>query len=141
MNPVSEDIKDKLVELGIGTYAATTGWGIFTVEEPDKPDTAITIYNTPGRAPGYYANRSLAPTHYSNFQVRVRGTTDATTWAKLEEVMDGLSQIGHFDIVTGAETMHYANILMTTEPIFLEKDEERKRFIWVANFIAFREQK
>jgi len=141
MNPVSEDVKDKLVTAGVGVYAATTGWGIFTVVEPDKPATTITIYNTPGRPPGYYADRSLPPTHYSGFQTRVRGTTDATTWAKLEEVINTLSQIGHFDIVTGAETMHYANILMTTEPIPLEKDEERKRFIWVANFIAFREQK
>jgi hypothetical protein len=50
-NPPSVDIKDLLVAAEIGTFAASSGWGIFIGEMPDKPDTAITVYDTGGMDP------------------------------------------------------------------------------------------
>ena len=139
MNPVAEDIKDKLVEAEIGVYAATTGWGIFTVREPDEPVTAITVYSTSGPSPGYYSDKP--PLHYSYFQVRVRALSDSEAWIKMEEVIDLLDRIGHFDIIVSpSETIHYVNLLQTMEPVSLQVDD-KQHYRWVANFLAYRKKK
>lgn len=67
-NSPAEGIKDLLVTASIGTFAATTGWGIFIAREPLKPDQAITVYDTGGLAPD---PKWLLD--YPSVQIRIRG--------------------------------------------------------------------
>ncbi len=65
----AEGIKDLLVAAGVGTFGATSGWGIYIFKEPDSPDTVVTIYNTGGTPsnPQWLVD-------YPSIQVKVRGT-------------------------------------------------------------------
>jgi len=80
-------IKDILVAKGLGTFAATTGWGIFIAVEPVSPDTAITIYNSGGSAPN-----PVWLVDYPSVQVRVRGTVNGyqAAYSKMVAVRDTL---------------------------------------------------
>ena len=44
-------IKDLLVSLGLGTFAATTPFGLYVGAPPDKPDALILINRTGGMDP------------------------------------------------------------------------------------------
>lgn len=68
MSDISEGIKDLLVAAGVGTFAATTGWGIFISKMPDEPDSIVSIMETGG----FPANpRWLID--YPSVQVMIRG--------------------------------------------------------------------
>lgn len=134
VNPVTEDIKDLLVASSLGTFAATSGWGIFLNVEPNTPDTTITLYDTGGPPPGGYANRSIHPTLYSSFLVRVRGNGYTAAHAKLQAIVRNLKEQAPFNT---SGLVHYAGILRTSDILFLERDDQ-KRFVWVCNFQAVR---
>jgi len=69
MTDIAVGIKDVLEVASVGTFGATTGWGIFISREPDTDqDTVITIYNTGGEDPN---PRYLLD--FPSVQVRVRG--------------------------------------------------------------------
>jgi hypothetical protein len=134
MNSVAEDIKDLLVAQGTGTYAGTddNAWAIFIVEEPPRPNQTITLYNTTSRDQGI--KNSAKPYLGSGFQVRVRGVTDASTYAKAREVLEFLDRRAAFS-ASGAA---YNRIVTTEkEPLFLTQDENH-RFVYVFNGIAHR---
>lgn len=136
MNPVSEDIKDKLVELGEGKFAKTDGgWAIFLVEEPDEPQSTITIFDTEaplGVQKSYNTNNHF---YRSAFQLRVRGATWLGTKKKIDQVVAKLDRIGSF---TAADKTKYNNICMDGEPRLLAKDQ-KGRFIWIIYGVAFRQ--
>ena len=60
--------KDLLVAAGIGTFAGTSGWGIFIGKLPQKPETAIAVVGTGGQTanPKYLLD-------YPSIQVLIRG--------------------------------------------------------------------
>ena len=95
MARVVDGIKDLLVTAGVGTFAATTGWGLFIGIMPDTPDTALAINQTGGqsRSPRWRIN-------YPSVQVMVRGRADDYRGAydKAEEVMDNLVGIPSQDL-------------------------------------------
>lgn len=62
------DFKDMLVSAGIGTFAASSGWAIYVGQQPDSPDTCITVYDAPGESPDPRNNID-----YPAPMVRVRG--------------------------------------------------------------------
>ena len=133
MNEIAEDIKDLLEGDGIGVFASTkdSEWSIQTTEEPPTPNNTITIYNTGGRLLKYH---DVAPKESPTFQLRVRGPDTLTTSAKLEQCCVALRRRGLFTL-NGAK---YKNIFQDGLKIPLAKDGNG-RFIWVANFTAFRE--
>ena len=42
--------KDMLVTAGVGTFGASSGWGIYIGQEPTDPKTVVTLFSTGGRA-------------------------------------------------------------------------------------------
>lgn len=73
MNSFSEDAKDILTAASlsdaIGIYGASSGWAISIAREPEKPSTAITLYDTGSWGPP----SPVLQEDYSSLQVRVRG--------------------------------------------------------------------
>lgn len=143
MNPVTEDIKDRLVSGGFGVFADTTGnvFGIFISNEPEQPDTSITLYDTGGPPPGFFIDKKK-PVFTDTFQVRVRSLTYLASSKKLIDINNFLAQIISFK-VTGVDSgeldVRYLGITQTTHPLPLEKDNQ-DRHIWVASFQAFRQE-
>ena len=133
MNPVSEDIKDKLVTSGLGTFGAITGWGIFISSEPEKLDTTITLYDTGGPKPQTVQDRSVKPLRTEAIQIRVRGKEYKTAYTKIESIVDAIVGYGKF---TAGSTV-YKGLFRSSDILFLELDS-RGRYIWVVNFQAVR---
>ncbi len=80
-------IKDLLVAAGIGTFAATSGWGIYINKEPTDPDTVVTVTTSGGTNPN--------PKWLIDFpsaQVMIRGAPNGyvAAQAKAQEVKDAL---------------------------------------------------
>ena len=131
MNPPSEDIKDLLVSAGIGTFAASSGWGIYIAEEPESPDTTITLYDTQGEAPD-----PAWLIDYPRFMVRVRGEEDSylATYAKALAVRDELNGIAPQTV----NSTPYVGIWAMTDVTFVEFDDNR-RPVFTVNFRIVRE--
>ena len=129
MNPTSKDISDILVNLGQGVFASQLDWGIYIGNEPTSPSKCITLYDTNGRVPGYYANKSLEPTQRNSLQVRVRSTSYLSAHNKLYGIACLLEQYGRFD----KEGYHYTSIHRTSDFLFLER-QESDLCVWVTNF-------
>lgn len=88
MTDPAEGTKDLLVTAGVGTFGATTGWGIYISKEPESPDSVITITNAGDHFP---ANPKWL-LDYPTVQVRVRGDKGGyqAAHAKAIEVRDAL---------------------------------------------------
>ncbi len=131
MTDPAEGIKDLLVAAGVGVFGASSGWGIFIAKEPEKPDSAVTIFTTGGPPPDprYLLN-------YPSFQVRVRGNVngyqeartkiDACTdvlWGLPSQVIngdqwDGVTPIG--DIVGLGYDSHNRPLMSFSFSLILE---------------------
>ena len=135
MNPVSVDIKDKLVAAEVGTFKARSGWGIYINSEPTSPDTTITIYDTAPGPPEYTFDRSSPPLFRDSIQIRVRGGTYLSAYAKILAISELIKQWEPFWIDSEVKYHHFVFNGM----IFLKKDES-SRFIWVINFPEIRRQ-
>lgn len=135
MNPVTVDIKDKLVAAGVGTFAATSGWGIFLSLLPDSPDTVIALYTTSGLSPEGCMNQSAKQLLRPSFSVRVRGTTFLATYTKMREVIDTLGRIGPWSVV-GCK---YSDVFQTNDEFLFERDENG-RYVWSVDFYAVRKE-
>ena len=142
MNPVSEDIKDFLIEGNQGKFAGNEEgeWGIFTMEEPAEPDMVITVFDTPGTSDKTHnSDRDFL---HSAFLIRVRGTTYLDAYQKCEECRKYLNRFTTLKDTpieqVVKDKMRYNNILMESESIPLGKDSNNL-FIWVVNGIAFRQ--
>jgi len=144
VNPVSEDIKDKLVAGGIGTFATTSTsvWNIYIDDEPDQPDQTITIYDTSAGSPDRFLNHSR-PLHKTPFQIRVRGNAYLATHNTIKSVETYLDQISTW-VASGPDSadpdVNYESVFLDSGPFSLGKDAT-KRFIWVATFTAHRQEK
>jgi len=133
MNPVSEDVKDKLVASGVGVFVATSGWAIYIAKEPTTPNTTISLYDYPGPPPQYFQDRTKDPLRMDNFQVRVRGTGYKTAYEKIRSIQETIRQ---YDIFT-VGTVKYYGFVSVGDILFLKIDEH-DRYIWVASFQAHR---
>lgn len=131
MSMPSDAIRDLLVEAGVGVFAATTGWSIRIGEEPDKPNTVISIWDAPGSPPS--PNMSLQE---PSVVVRVRGNPDdyPVAYAKAVQVRDVLHGVVRREIAG----WHYLSIFAAHEPEWLGRDETR-RPIFGLNFDIRRE--
>ena len=80
-------IKDLLVSSGVGTFAASSGWGIFIGRLPTSPDTAIACIKAGGRSP--FPHLLL---NFPSVQVMIRGSSGGyeAAEAKARAVVDAL---------------------------------------------------
>ena len=128
MNPCSEVIKDLLVTGGVGTFGATTGWGIFMAEEPVSPDTCITVYDVQAGPPQFFADTALNPIEGASPQVRVRALGYLAGITKIEACRDAIRLVN-----TEIGGVRYLLIRGQGSWLYLGKDE-RERFLFVQNF-------
>jgi len=135
MNPITEDIKDFLVEAGAGEFGVIkeSVWGIFIGKEPDEPTNTITLYITPGIVEKQMNNDRHF--YHSAFQIRVRSNNYKQAYAKTVECSDALDRIG--SSVNEQTNTIYNNIVIDDEPLPLPKDT-KSRSIFVVNGTAFR---
>jgi hypothetical protein len=115
----AEIIKDILVTAGVGVFADSSDFSLWVSAEPDKPDSAITVYDTGGDAP--------SPAWLVNFpsvQVMIRGTENGyqTMFAKAEEVVNALLGYPSADF-TGQRLVSVRQVGGIT---FLGYDEKRR---------------
>ena len=135
MNSVSKDLVDKLVDLGQGTknLASGSGWGIYQTSEPPTPDNAITVYDgtdIPKR------HQTGVSGYDESVQIRLRGRGYDAVYAKARAVEAALRGAGRFTVAGSAV---YKHIGLTSGPIPLAKDENRRR-IFTMNFRVQRKE-
>lgn len=117
-----DGIKDLLVAAGVGTFAASSGWGIFIGPQPTKPDTTITIRE--------YAAEAPMPKWLIDFpsvQTMIRGSPGGFVAAKTKarEVLDALHSIPSQDL----NGDRWDSIRALNNPAYIGKDEtERPMF-------------
>lgn len=144
MRPISETVKNLLETAGLGTFAATSGWGIFINEWPSEdPNTAILIKDSGGFDPQGYADPDVRPLRRPTFQILVRAQSYDAAWDRLQEVQRAVSPKSPFNVAaaeSGANAVRVHVILTTTDPLPLPRDE-RNRYVWSLNFRSAREQR
>ena len=136
MNPVTEDIKDVLVEKGLGVFnsRSSTDFSIHTEVEPDSPDLTITLIDIGGPPPQGYANRQHRVARASGFQIRVRALYTFDAQKRISLIETALLRHGRFK----AGGVQYGGVVCQTDASFLTTDSNR-RHIWVQRFEAMRE--
>jgi len=137
MNPVAIDIKDILVEEGVGKFAAKNGWSIHVDYEPDGdnlPDSVISVWNTTS-IEGKVINTDR-PTFNSSCQVRVRSFDYLGSYEKITECRTALDRKGIF---TKGGMKYFGISTQGGEPLFLQRDP-KGRFIFVQDFMAVRQK-
>lgn len=120
MNPTSVDIKDLLVQAGVGVFSTD----LFIGREPAQPSNCITVYDTGGGA----QNPRFAIDE-ANIQVRARNIGYTDGYGKLEQVkkaLEGLPQ-------TTVNNATYIGIWASTNIAFLKYDEQ-ERAMFSINF-------
>ncbi len=128
--PIEEGISQTLVAASIGTFEATTGWGIFIGKEPMRPDTSITITQFGGLPPD---PKFLLD--YPAIQVLVRGAKGDYKNARLKtkDIKDVLLGCDSQDV----NDDRWVSVTMESEPVFIGYDEnERPGFVLNFNMIV-----
>lgn len=102
MNPLSVDIKDRLVTKGVGTFATD----IFIDSMPREPDNVVVIIDADGGPPQrtMSAVRTDATLDHDIVQIQVRNSDYANAYAKMREVVDALEKGGIRWTATGPES-------------------------------------
>jgi hypothetical protein len=137
MNPVSEDIKDMLIDstLAVGEFAATTGWSIYISQMPDDdrtPDTCIAVLDSGGSAPDPDPEKDIGnPT----VQILIRGSRMGyqAAWDKARAIFAGL----HGRANETWNDSRYIQIFASSDIISLGYDE-RQRPLLSLNFAVMR---
>lgn len=85
MASVASDIADFLQTQGHGTLAGDSEWAIYVGKEPEKPNSCITVYDTPGDP-----DNPDGPFYSPRIQIRIRCVSYADGYAKGEQIRDEL---------------------------------------------------
>lgn len=143
MNPLTTDMKNKMVALGLGVDGVLTpaaDWSIHERAYPTKPPRIIAVYRTDNDHQHILGTRRSYET--LRFQVRVRGVTPIEAEAKADAIHEGLERVGRFivqPISPNTVRMLYLDILLINGPIDMGRDEN-DRPSFVLNFKTFREE-
>jgi len=130
-NPVSVDIKDKLVASGLGTFAATTGWAIYVGSRPEAPDDVISIYDTQGTNMNPLA-KGVEIGKYT-FQIQVRAGSYVNAHDKIEAIEAVLDRL---KLTVGST---YYSAINRVKLIAFSGYDADNRAIWVQDYTAIRQ--
>ena len=130
MNPVSEDVKDMLLDSASG-LSLVFATDLFIAVEPDKPDLCVTVFDTGGKMPDHTIHRLDYPT----IQVRIRGDEGGymAAYALAEDIKEYLRGV-HGETWN---TTKYIGIWAMSDIIPLGLDE-KKRPRFTINFYVQR---
>lgn len=129
----ARDVADLLEDDGIGTF----GTDIFVDQEPDSPDTVITVYNTPGEAPQLATGLTAAALVMNDsVMIHVRGRASAynATQDLAQDIMNALH--GRAGDVINNSTI--VGIVATSGIGSLGRDEPKNRPKFSMNFKVMR---
>ena len=93
-------IRTLLIDLGLGTAPSDEGtWPIYVGQEPDSPDSVITVYDTAGLLQGRtMPDGEMQEKH--GFQVRVRDANHYQGYEKAREIAVALDESVSLDGVS-----------------------------------------
>lgn len=119
MSDIAVGAKDILEAAGVGTFVATSGWGIYVSKEPSTPNTTITLFNTAGRPPN---PKWLLD--YPSLNIRIRGDKGGyqAVEAKAKEVKDALLGLDSQDI----NGDRWVSVTMASDITFIGYDNNER---------------
>ncbi len=85
MNTPAQIIRRILIAMGNVPESQTADWSPFYSFMPDKPDSALVVYDTAGTVDGRLM-RGGEKIEHPGIQVRVRGINYVDTWNKAKEI-------------------------------------------------------
>jgi hypothetical protein len=132
MNSPAIDMKNLLVNAGLGTNGLNPNAALFSLyvgKEPDTPDNVITLYDTPGESPNPKWRLD-----YPRFQVRVRSKSYPTCYDKAEEVKSHLLGLPS-QTISG---IRYVGVYVVIDTGFLMTDQSN-RVIFTSTWRVIRE--
>lgn len=118
-------LRSLLVALGLAAYPPATPWPAFLGLQPDQPDDALTLTDTPGRKLGrrHHDGRVL---EYPGVQVLVRSSDHATGWAKAAAVESALDEsVYDTAVAVGASSYLVHSVTRTSKAVFNGKETLR----------------
>lgn len=131
MNPFSSDLKDILLDKGIGNSDPTKDWSIHLGGLPSEPVQAYGLVDIPGEGPQYLTDETTI--EKPMVQLLARSFDYTVPHTKLSEARDAVALIEHYE----HEGALYWVVLQETSIQFLTKDEN-SRFVWVVNLRSWR---
>ena len=129
MSPASVDIKDVLVENGVGKFVARRGWGIYVAQQPAEPDNVITIYDAPGRQESDQSRGTWVS--FVRVFVRVRAQDYLDGFRKMQEILSILKVKDRFE----KNDTEYLS-LRDWSAIEPDRMDDKERWEWILNFEA-----
>ena len=130
MRALSQDVIEYLAAEALGTI----GTDLFLAVEPDKPDEAITVYDT-GGGPDLQSGDDYV--QVPTVQIRSRGKDYREAWAKLHEIITKLA--GDTVINVPNSSASYAGFWIVNGPMSIGKDEQERHMI-VSNLRCIRSE-
>lgn len=127
-----------MIALGLGTDPASNGpWPVYAAGEPDKPDSAITVYDTVGRQEGRTHVDGEAQEHHG-VQVRVRSAAHTAGYAKARAVAVALDEDVLMNSVhIGAASYRVWAVARTGDVLSLGKESpDSKRSLFTINALV-----
>lgn len=88
MNPLSEDMKNYLIDQGVGSGTPTNEWSIHIASMPPSPDEVIVIRDTGGMQPTYLMDETTV--NEPTVRVETRAQSYLSGYSKCEEAVNAL---------------------------------------------------
>lgn len=123
-----------LIQLGKGTLlGANQAWPIGVDSEPNKPDNALTVYDTAGTGQGrLMVNGELQGLY--GVQIRCRAVDFATGWAKLDEIQRTLAEsVLLYPVAIGVSRYLIQCFSLVGDVLRLGKEQGGKRSLFTLN--------
>lgn len=121
----AEIVRQLIIDLGDGTApSAGSSWPVVVDQEPNKPDSAITLYDTVGRSQGQDQPTGQLQ-KYPGIQIKVRAARSATAYTKADAIVVSLTEsINRPGKQVSISTSAYLvqSVTITSGPIRLGKE-------------------
>lgn len=134
----SDIVAQLIIDLGLGSlpnYATNPSWPVFSHNEPDQPDNAITIYDTVGKKNGR-TNPDHEIQEHHGIQVRIRSALSDVGYTKARAIAIALDEQVYRESVTIDSTTYCVQCFNRTGDIIAfgkDTPTPSKRFIWTFN--------
>ncbi len=136
-------IRNLIIDLGHGTAPSAGGsWPVKVAQEPNEPDSVITVYGTAGVLQGKFQIDGEVQEHYG-IQIRVRDARHYSGYGKANDIAVGLDAVLNqvvevgTDAGTGGSTNYtvYA-VSRRSGPLAIGTEPESKRRIFTINVVC-----
>jgi len=132
-------LRHLLVDDSIGVLPSVGGtWPIYVANEPNSPDSVITIYDTVGQNTGRFQDNGEIQTRHG-VQIRLRDPNHTDGYIKANEITEHLDkQIDWKNVTISSTTYTIFSVSRTTDviPLGMETEEQTvisKRNIFTIN--------